>query len=68
MNDARVELQLGTVRITDKGVEELSGDIIAIGVPRLEITRIELCYSVAAERPIPQMVFGIFLVGVGFLT
>ena len=66
MTETQTTITLGSVRVTDAAVTELSGGTPAVQIPTADITQIELKRTIGAERPLLLLLFGILLTVPGF--
>jgi len=66
MNEGHDTLTLGSVRITAEDVAEVADGTAVVLVQKSGITGIEMKRALAAERPIPQFLFGLALTIPGF--
>jgi hypothetical protein len=66
MNSDTEALTLGSVRISEKGISELSDGTPVVEIPKGDISRIELTRTTGAERPLAQFIFGLALAAPGF--
>jgi hypothetical protein len=58
----------GNIRFSRENIGELYGARVIVSIPRTDITSISLRYGESVERPILEIIVGIFLMLAGFFV